>query len=76
MESWIYRELKEQDGRFDGKLTKLQEALEEKIEEEVGNLAAMTERRSQEILKQLDVKERVKNLEQDMQKIKTALHIL
>ncbi len=78
----LKKEFKDQDTRiekkFDGldkKIDGAEKRLGQKIETEVGNLAAMTERRAQEILKQLDVRDRVSNLERDMQKIKVALHI-
>ena len=46
-----------------------------KIEKEVGDLAAMASRGFADIKKELDVRERVKNLERDMAQIKSALHI-
>jgi hypothetical protein len=45
------------------------------IDQQTGKLAAMVADGFEEVKELLDVRERVKHLESDMQKIKEALHI-
>ncbi len=68
-------QLKEQDIRFDKKLKLLKDELSQEIINEIGELAAMTARRFDELERKLDVTERVERLERIVFKISEALHI-
>ncbi len=61
--------------RIDNRFDSVEKKIEKKIEDEIHNLAAITAKGFEDIIKRLDVRERVDQLERKMTKVESALNV-